>query len=74
MLGGQGLQVYISVLSPSSIYLLMFYLFTLPEHLKKRFGGQRLQVYMLSVLALLIYIFTNVLGVYFARVHQEEVW
>lgn len=33
--------------------------YTLPEYLKKRFGGQRLQVYM-SVLALLIYIFTKI--------------
>ncbi|XP_060592183.1 sodium/glucose cotransporter 4-like isoform X3 [Ruditapes philippinarum] len=33
--------------------------YTLPEYLKKRFGGQRLQVYM-SVLALLIYVFTKI--------------
>ncbi|KAH3830210.1 sodium/glucose cotransporter 4-like [Dreissena polymorpha] len=33
--------------------------YTLPEYLKRRFGGQRLQVYM-SVLALLIYVFTKI--------------
>ncbi|XP_071167276.1 sodium/glucose cotransporter 4-like isoform X1 [Mytilus edulis] len=33
--------------------------FTLPEYLKKRFGGQRLQVYM-SVLSLIIYVFTKI--------------
>ncbi|NXP87221.1 SC5A9 protein, partial [Passerina amoena] len=32
---------------------------TLPEYLKKRFGGQRLQIYT-SVLSLLIYIFTRI--------------
>ncbi|XP_033750026.1 sodium/glucose cotransporter 4-like [Pecten maximus] len=33
--------------------------FTLPEYLMRRFGGQRLQIYM-SVLALLIYVFTKI--------------
>lgn len=48
MLGWLFVPVYIA----SGVY-------TLPEYLKKRFGGQRLQVYM-SVLALLIYIFTKI--------------
>nr|WLN44354.1 AAT14 [Sinonovacula rivularis] len=33
--------------------------YTLPEYLKRRFGGSRLQVYM-SVLSLLIYVFTKI--------------
>ncbi|KAJ8303989.1 LOW QUALITY PROTEIN: hypothetical protein KUTeg_017572 [Tegillarca granosa] len=33
--------------------------YTLPQYLKKRFGGQRLQIYM-SVLSLLIYVFTKI--------------
>ncbi|KAG0712627.1 Sodium/glucose cotransporter 4 [Chionoecetes opilio] len=33
--------------------------FTMPEYLKKRFGGQRIRVY-LSFLALLLYIFTKI--------------
>ncbi|XP_074153271.1 sodium/glucose cotransporter 4 isoform X2 [Sminthopsis crassicaudata] len=32
---------------------------TMPEYLKKRFGGQRIQVYM-SVLSLVLYIFTKI--------------
>ncbi|XP_072788721.1 sodium/glucose cotransporter 4 isoform X1 [Taeniopygia guttata] len=32
---------------------------TMPEYLKKRFGGQRLQIYM-SVLSLILYIFTRI--------------
>ncbi|XP_061165587.1 sodium/glucose cotransporter 4-like [Saccostrea echinata] len=48
MLGWLFVPVYIA----SGVY-------TLPEYLKKRFGGQRLQIYM-SVLALLIYIFTKI--------------
>ena len=51
----------------------MFYVFTLPEHLNKRFGGQRLQVYM-SLFELLFYIITYVLGVNSTRVPQEKVW
>lgn len=31
----------------------------MPEYLKKRFGGQRLQIYM-SVLSLILYIFTRI--------------
>ncbi|XP_014663590.1 PREDICTED: sodium/glucose cotransporter 4-like [Priapulus caudatus] len=33
--------------------------FTMPEYLRKRFGGQRIRVY-LSVLALLLYVFTKI--------------
>ena len=33
--------------------------FTMPEYLKKRFGGNRIQVY-LSCLAILLYIFTKI--------------
>ncbi|XP_064612119.1 sodium/glucose cotransporter 4-like [Liolophura sinensis] len=33
--------------------------FTMPEYLKKRFGGQRIRVY-LSVLALILYVFTKI--------------
>ena len=33
--------------------------FTMPEYLRRRFGGQRIQVY-LSVLSLLLYIFTKI--------------
>lgn len=32
---------------------------TMPQYLKKRFGGQRIQVYM-SVLSLILYIFTKI--------------
>ncbi|KAL8610906.1 hypothetical protein ACOMHN_056761 [Nucella lapillus] len=33
--------------------------FTMPEYLRKRFGGQRIRIY-LSVLALLLYVFTKI--------------
>lgn len=33
--------------------------FTMPEYLKKRFGGQRIRVF-LSILALLLYVFTKI--------------
>ena len=33
--------------------------YTMPEYLKKRFGGKRIQIY-LSVLALLLYVFTKI--------------
>ena len=42
-----------------NIFCILLQVYTLPEYLKKRFGGQRLQVYM-SVLALLIYVFTKI--------------
>lgn len=32
---------------------------TMPEYLKKRFGGQRIRIYM-SVLSLILYIFTKI--------------
>jgi len=32
---------------------------TMPEYLQRRFGGQRIQIY-LSVLSLLLYIFTKI--------------
>lgn len=32
---------------------------TMPEYLKARFGGQRIQVY-LSILSLLLYVFTKI--------------
>ena len=59
-------------LSSSSIYLLIFYVVTLPMYLKNRFGGQRLQVYM-ELFELLIYIF-YVLGGYSTSVPEEKVW
>ena len=39
--------------------------FTMPEYLRKRFGGQRIRIY-LSVLALLLYIFTKISADLFA--------
>ena len=39
--------------------------YTMPEYLKKRFGGTRIQVY-LSVLALLLYVFTKISANLFA--------
>ena len=33
--------------------------FTMPEYLRLRFGGQRIRVY-LSVLAILLYVFTKI--------------
>ncbi len=33
--------------------------YTMPEYLRKRFGGQRIRVY-LSILALLLYVFTKI--------------
>ena len=41
--------------------------YTMPEYLKKRFGGERIRVY-LAVLALLLYVFTKV-SVCGSRVH-----
>jgi Na+/proline symporter len=32
---------------------------TMPEYIKKRFGGERIRIY-LSVLSLLLYIFTKI--------------
>ena len=36
----------------------LFQVYTLPEYLKKRFGGQRLRVY-LSIFAIVLYIITK---------------
>ncbi|KAL0625236.1 Sodium/glucose cotransporter 2, partial [Plecturocebus cupreus] len=36
-----------------------FNVVTMPEYLRKRFGGQRIQIY-LSILSLLLYIFTKI--------------
>ncbi len=33
--------------------------FTMPEYLRKRFGGQRIRIY-LSILTLLLYVFTKI--------------
>ena len=41
------------------IALLSGQVVTMPEYLRKRFGGQRIQVY-LSVLSLVLYIFTKI--------------
>ena len=48
MLGWLFVPVYMS----SGVY-------TMPEYLSKRFGGQRIRIY-LSVLALLLYVFTKI--------------
>ncbi|XP_042299975.1 sodium/glucose cotransporter 1-like, partial [Sceloporus undulatus] len=42
---------------------------TMPEYLRKRFGGKRIQIY-LSVLSLLLYIFTKISV---RRVHSREI-
>ena len=44
--------VFVPVYMASGVY-------TMPEYLRKRFGGQRIRVY-LSVLALLLYVFTKI--------------
>ncbi|XP_018025309.1 sodium/glucose cotransporter 5 [Hyalella azteca] len=71
--GGVGVAAY----ELSAIYVLIFlgwffvpvYLssgvFTMPEYLRQRFGGQRIRVY-LAVLSLLLYIFTKISGDLFA--------
>ena len=43
----------------SVLYIFVLQVFTMPEFLMKRFGGQRIQVY-LAVMALLLSIFTKV--------------
>ena len=62
-------------LSSSSIYLLIFYVVTLPVYLKKRFGGERLQVYMSvmhssSIYLLIFYVVT--LPVYLKKRFGEQ--
>ncbi|XP_076336379.1 sodium/mannose cotransporter SLC5A10-like isoform X3 [Tachypleus tridentatus] len=44
--------VFVPVYTASRVY-------TMPEYLRKRFGGQRIRIY-LSVLALLLYVFTKI--------------
>lgn len=44
--------VFVPVYMASGVY-------TMPEYLRKRFGGQRIRVY-LSILALLLYVFTKI--------------
>jgi len=44
--------VFVPVYMASGVY-------TMPEYLRKRFGGQRIRVY-LSVLALILYVFTKI--------------
>ena len=44
--------VFVPVYTAAGVY-------TMPEYLRLRFGGQRIRVY-LSVLAILLYIFTKV--------------
>ncbi|XP_022248089.1 sodium/glucose cotransporter 4-like [Limulus polyphemus] len=50
--------IFVPVYSASGV-------FTMPEYLQKRFGGQRIRVY-LSVLALLLYVFTKISADLFA--------
>ena len=42
-----------------SSYLIASGVYTMPEYLRLRFGGQRIRVY-LSVLALILYVFTKI--------------
>lgn len=44
--------VFVPVYTASGVY-------TMPEYLRKRFGGQRIRIY-LSVLALILYVFTKI--------------
>lgn len=44
--------VFVPVYMASGVY-------TMPEYLRKRFGGQRIRIY-LSVLALILYVFTKI--------------
>ena len=43
--------------------------YTMPEYLKCRFGGQRIQIYI-AVLALIVYIFTKISVSYYKHRHQ----
>lgn len=40
---------------------------TMPEYIKKRFGGDRIRIY-LSVLSLMLYIFTKISVIYFYEI------
>ncbi|KAL6082880.1 hypothetical protein STEG23_002574 [Scotinomys teguina] len=44
---------------------------TMPEYLRKRFGGKRIQIY-LSILSLLLYIFTKISST--QRQREEDLW
>ena len=43
---------------PAKAYVFSLQAFTMPEYLKKRFGGRRIRTYM-SALALIMYILRN---------------
>ncbi|KAK3785329.1 hypothetical protein RRG08_045555 [Elysia crispata] len=72
-LAGSGASsgIGIAVFEISAVFILMLLgwffvpvyiaagVFTMPEYLKKRFGGQRIRIY-LSVLALILYVFTKI--------------
>lgn len=55
--------VFVPVYMASGVY-------TMPEYLRKRFGGQRIRVY-LSVLALLLYVFTKI-SVIIKRIENDS--
>ncbi|PVD34779.1 hypothetical protein C0Q70_06056 [Pomacea canaliculata] len=60
-LGWVFVPVYVSTFAYSSGSCRHVQAFTMPEYLKKRFGGRRLRIY-LSVLALILYILTKISG------------
>ncbi|KAH3794758.1 hypothetical protein DPMN_148296 [Dreissena polymorpha] len=64
-----GIAIYLYELNAMYVLMILAYIFlpvyiasgvfTMPEYLKLRFGGNRIQIY-LAVLALLVYIFTKI--------------
>uniref|UniRef100_A0A8C8RQ41 Sodium/glucose cotransporter 1 n=1 Tax=Pelusios castaneus TaxID=367368 RepID=A0A8C8RQ41_9SAUR len=54
-----GFEWNLSVLIVRITLIVLLQVVTMPEYLKKRFGGRRIQMY-LSVLSLLLYIFTKI--------------
>ncbi|XP_052790809.1 sodium/glucose cotransporter 4-like [Mya arenaria] len=64
-----GISIYLYELNAMYVLMILAYIFlpvyvasgvfTMPEYLKLRFGGNRIQIY-LAVLALLVYIFTKI--------------
>ena len=64
-------MIFITLTTNQAIFYLIFLgwsfvpvymaagVFTMPEYLRLRFGGQRIRVY-LSVLAILLYVFTKI--------------
>lgn len=64
-----GIAIYLYELNAMYVLMILAYIFlpvyiasgvfTMPEYLKYRFGGKRIQIY-LAVLALLVYIFTKI--------------